>query len=283
MKVLITGAGGMLAQALVPALRARGHEVVALNRAALDVTDERAVAATLDAERPSVVIQCAAFTAVDAAEAEEPRARLVNATGTLHVARSCQRIGARLVYPSTDYVFAGTGRQPYRPDDSPDPVNAYGRTKLEGEQAALEAEGALVVRTSWLYGSGGPNFVDTITRLARERDRLEVVDDQQGRPTWTNSLAVTLAELLEQDAVGIFHATDGGEPVSWFGLARAVLEMRSRQTPVHPTSSKLLSRPAARPAYSVLDCSATEELIGRRLPRWKDMLARYLTGGGAGD
>ncbi len=283
MKVLVTGAGGMLARALVAELRRRRHDVVALDRAELDVTDERAVEARLRTESPEVVVQCAAFTAVDAAEAEEPAAMRVNADATRYVARACQRIGALLVYPSTDYVFSGTGDRPYRPNDPPNPVNAYGRTKLAGERAALEVGEALIVRTSWLYGAGGPNFVDTIRGVARERDRLEVVDDQVGRPTWTVSLARTLTDLLERRVVGILHATDGGEPVSWFGVARRILAERSLATPIRPIGSASFPRPAKRPAYSVLDCSATEEAIGRPLPDWGEMLARYLKGGDAGE
>ncbi|HEV2131236.1 MAG TPA: dTDP-4-dehydrorhamnose reductase [Longimicrobiaceae bacterium] len=283
MRVLVTGAGGMLARALLAELRRRDHEVVALDRAALDVTDEGAVEARIQAESPEVVVQCAAFTAVDAAEAEEPAAMRVNADATRYVARACQRVGALLVYPSTDYVFSGSGDRPYRPSDPPAPVNAYGRTKLAGERAALEAAEALVVRTSWLYGAGGPNFIDTISRLARERDRLEVVDDQVGRPTWTVSLAVTLTDLLEQRVAGTFHATDGGEPVSWFGVARRILAERSLATPIRPVGSAAFPRPARRPAYSVLDCLATEETIGRLLPDWGEMLARYLRSGDAGE
>lgn len=283
MRVLVTGAGGMLARALVAELRHRDHEVVALDRSELDVTDEEAVEARLRAESPEAVVQCAAFTAVDAAEAEVPTAMRVNAEATRYLAGACQRIGALLVYPSTDYVFSGKGNRPYRPTDPPDPVNAYGRTKLAGERAAREAGKALVVRTSWLYGAGGSNFVDTISRLARERDRLEVVDDQVGRPTWTVSLARTVVDLLERRVVGTFHATDGGEPVSWFGVASRILVERSLATPILPVGSATFPRPARRPAYSVLDCSATEDAIGRLLPDWGEMLARYLKGGGAGE
>lgn len=282
MRVLVTGAGGMLARALVAELRRREHEVVPLDRSRLDVTDDQAVEARLQAESPEVVMQCAAYTAVDAAETEEAAAMRVNVYATRSVARVCQRIGALLVYPSTDYVFSGRGDRPYRPTDPPDPLNAYGRTKLAGERAALQAGEALVVRTSWLYGTGGTNFVDTISRLARERDRLEVVDDQIGRPTWTGSLARTLADLLEERVVGTFHATDGGEPVTWFGFARQILAEQSLETPIAPTNSAAFPRPAARPAYSVLDCAATEEVIGRPLPDWRDTLAQYLMSGGAG-
>lgn len=283
MKVLVTGAGGMLARALVPELRSRGHEVAALGRAALDVTDERAVTERVLGERPGVVVQCAAYTAVDAAEEEEDVAFRVNAEAAGFVARACDRIGALFVYPSTDYVFRGNGTRPYRPGDPPDPVNAYGRSKLGGEKASRGASRALVVRTSWLYGEGGKNFVDTISRLARERDRLEVVEDQVGRPTSTSSLAWIICELIDSGAEGTFHATDGGEPVSWLGFAREIVSRLSLEIPVFPVSSATLRRAAVRPGYSVLDLSGTEAVIGRALPHWKEALARYLgsRGGGA--
>lgn len=170
--------------------------------------DEDAVQTLLRQHRPDVMIHCAAYTAVDAAEADEAGAFHVNATATRQVAAACQKIGAQLVYPSADYVFAGDADRPLRPVDPAAPLNVYGRSKRAGEHSALAADGALVVRTSWLYGRGGPNFVDTITRRARKVGHLDVVDDQIGRPTWTATLAWAMAELIEQ-ATGIFHATEG--------------------------------------------------------------------------
>lgn len=278
MKVLVTGAGGMLARALVPELERRGHRVVALGRGALDVTDEAAVSARVAAERPDAVVQCAAYTAVDRAEEEEEAAHRVNAAAAGHVARACDRTGALFVYPSSDYVFPGDAARPYRPGDPTGPLNAYGRSKLAGEAAAREAGRALVVRTSWLYGEGGPNFVDTISRLGRERDVLQVVDDQLGRPTWTGSLARTISELMEARAEGILHAADAGEPVTWYGFAREVLARRGIAARVEPVPSSAFPRPAPRPRYSVLDCSETEAVLGRPLPRWQDALERYLEG-----
>lgn len=276
MRVLVTGAAGMLAHALLPALAARGHEVLPVTRAELDVTDAEAVSSLLTRERPEAVVQCAAYTAVDAAEGDEAGAHAVNATATAHLARACQEIGALLVYPSTDYVFDGRGRRPYRPDDPTAPVNAYGRSKRAGELAALRAGEALVVRTSWLYGAGGGNFVDTIARLAAERDRLEVVDDQVGRPTATDTLATVLAELMDRGGRGIFHATDAGEPVSWHGFAARILAFRGLETELAPVPTSRFPRPAPRPAYSVLDCTATEAMLGRPLPPWEGVLEDYL-------
>lgn len=282
MKVLVTGAAGMLAHSLVPLLRARGHDVVALDRAALDVADRAAVHERISAERPDAVVQCAAYTAVDRAEEEEAEATRVNAAAARHVASACDLVGATFVYPSTDYVFAGTASVPYRPGDATDPVNAYGRSKLAGERAALASAGGLVVRTSWLYGEGGSHFVDTILRLAGEGRPLRVVDDQWGRPTWTGALAEALASLMESGARGIFHATGGGEPVSWCGFAREVVALGSPGAEVVAVNSAEFPRPARRPAWSVLDCSATEERTGARLPHWRNSLDRYLESSGVG-
>lgn len=276
MKVMVTGAGGLLGRAVVDRLRLRGDEVVALTRAGLDVTDEAAARACLESERPDAVVHCAAYTAVDRAEAEADAAFRVNADAARIVARACQRFDALFVYPSTDYVFAGDASRPYRPDDEVDPINAYGRSKAAGERAAREAGRALIVRTSWLYGGGGGNFVDTILRLARERGELTVVDDQWGRPTWCDALATTLAELITAGAVGTFHATDGGEAVTWHGLAAEILARSGVQATLERGSTHALQRAAPRPRYSVLDCEATERLLGRPMPDWKESLQAYL-------
>jgi dTDP-4-dehydrorhamnose reductase len=275
-RVLVTGAGGMLARALVRELEERGHQVAAMDRAGLDVTDEDAVRERILGEGPDAVVQCAAYTAVDRAEVEEELATAVNALATRHVARACDRLGALLVYPSTDYVFSGEARRPYLPGDPPGPINAYGRSKLAGEVAAREARRALVVRTSWLYGEGGPNFVDTITRLARERETVEVVDDQVGRPTWTGSLARTVSGLMERGLEGIFHASDSGAPVTWCGFAREIVARQELAARIVPVPSSRFPRPAPRPGWSVLDCSETERRLGRPLPSWSDTLQRYL-------
>lgn len=279
MRVLVTGAGGMLAQALVPELRRRGHEVHAPARAELDITREDAVGDAFASARPEVVVQCAAYTAVDDAESNYQEALRVNAVATEIVARACHQTGALLVYPSTDYVFPGSASRPYRPDDPIEPVNAYGRSKAAGEEAAREAERWLVVRTSWLYGAGGRHFVDTISRLARERGAVDVVDDQVGRPTWTGTLAGVLADLAERGATGTHHATDGGEPVSWHGFAREILRQQEIRAEVRPVSSSAFARPAPRPAYSVLDCASTEAALHRSLPDWRHALTAHLRAG----
>jgi dTDP-4-dehydrorhamnose reductase len=266
----------MLSRALVPILHASGHEVIALGRSELDVTERDAVERRVLGERPGAVVQCAAYTAVDRAEEEEGEAHRVNAEGAGNVAEACQKVGAALVYPSTDYVFPGTGRRPYRPDDETGPVNAYGRSKLAGERAAARCERALVVRTSWLYGGGGSNFVETIRRLAAEREWIEVVDDQTGRPTSTEELSRAIARLLALGVAGTFHATGGGPATTWHGFAQEIVARLGWSTEVRPVPSSRVPRPAVRPAYSVLDCSGTEESTGHRFADWRATLADYL-------
>jgi dTDP-4-dehydrorhamnose reductase len=276
MKVLVTGGGGMLAHTLVPTLRGAGYEVRALTREELDVTDRVAVDHCLQQVRPSIVVQCAAYTAVDRAEEEEGLARMVNAEATGYVADACQKVGATLVYPSTDYVFAGSGDRAYGPDDEPGPLNAYGRSKLAGERAAARCDDCLVVRTSWLYGAGGRNFVDTIRRLAGERDRLEVVDDQTGRPTSTVEFSRAITLLLKVGALGTFHAAGGGPPTTWYGFAKEIVAQLGLDVEVEPIASSRAARLARRPAHSVLECGTTETLIGQKLADWQDALSEYL-------
>jgi dTDP-4-dehydrorhamnose reductase len=275
MKLLLTGGGGMLARAVIETSLERGHSVVALSRAELDITDAAAVMECIEAHRPGAVIHCAAYTAVDRAEEEPDVAFQINVEGTRNVARACQKIGSLLVYPSSDYVFDGKADTPYRPEHPPNPLNAYGRTKWMGEIAAAETERALIVRTSWLYGDGGSHFVDTIARLASERETIDVVADQVGRPTWTVSLAQTVETLLNAGAVGTFHVSDGGKPVSWAGFAEEIVRLIRSGASVRRVASTALQRPATRPAYSVLDLSATERVVGP-MGDWADSLARYL-------
>jgi len=277
-RVLVTGAGGMLARAVVGALGARDHDVVALDRAALDVTDAAAVDRRVQEARPHAVIQCAAYTRVDDAEQEEDRATLVNAGGAGFMARACRRVGARFVYPSTDYVFDGASERPYRPEDRTAPVNAYGRSKLRGEAAAQVAGDWLVVRTSWLYGPGGGNFVTAILERARNGGPLRVVDDQRSSPTWTRDLAAALVSLLEQNAApGIYHAANRGD-ATWYDLAVEAVRLSALDVEVEPISSEAVSRPAARPSYSVLDTASTEAVAGPFRP-WHDALAAALEEG----
>jgi len=239
----------------VAALRHRGDDVTGMARHDLDVADEDAVRDVVRRYRPAVVVNCAAWTAVDDAEAHEEEALAVNGRGAANVAAACAHSGARLVHVSTDYVFCGDGRRPYAEDDPPAPRTAYGRTKLAGERAVLRMlpDAGYVVRTAWLYGAHGQNFVSTMIRLAGQRPTVDVVADQYGQPTWTADVAAQIIALADAGAApGIYHATSSGE-TTWFGLAREVFELLGASpSRVRPVTSDAFPRPAPRPAYSVL-------------------------------
>jgi dTDP-4-dehydrorhamnose reductase len=262
----------MLGRTLVTTLRAAGYDVVAASRRDLDVTsltDCRAAAAEAD-----VIVNAAAWTDVDGAESAEQAAFAVNATGAANLATAASEAGARLVHVSTDYVFDGRGTTPY-PEDAPlRPLGAYGRTKAAGEWAVRAMHpGPLVVRTAWLYGPGAPSFVATMARLAREREYVDVVDDQRGQPTTTADVAAYLRTLVELDApAGVYHATSSGE-TTWFGLARAVFEeLGINPERVRPTTTDAFPRPAPRPAYSVLGHQRGDRM-GARMPDWRVALS----------
>jgi dTDP-4-dehydrorhamnose reductase len=271
MRWLVTGGGGMLAQDLETVARQAGHDVVVLTRQELDITDpsacERAVRGF------DVVVNCAAWTAVDDAEAREGEAFAVNAVGPANLARATAGAGARIVHVSTDYVFDGGATTPYPEDGPVAPRSAYGRTKAAGEWAVrAEALDHLVVRTAWLYGAGGPCFPRTMARLAAERDELSVVDDQVGQPTWTVDLSDLIVRLVEAGAPsGTYHGTSSGS-TSWFGFTRAVLDAVGSTTVLLPTTSDKFVRPAPRPTYSVLGHDALAAIgvapIGDWAERW---------------
>ncbi|WP_129667809.1 dTDP-4-dehydrorhamnose reductase [Phytoactinopolyspora endophytica] len=248
---LVTGAGGMLGHDLTSLLPS--DQTTALTRPELDVTDAAAVVDAVAGH--DVVAHLAAWTDVDGAEADPDAAMTVNAAGTANVARACRKHGARLVHISTDYVFSGAAHEPYREDEQVEPVSAYGRSKAEAERAALEhaPQTAVILRTAWLYGAHGKNFVSTMRRLAETRDHVDVVDDQTGQPTWTHDLAERIVDVVRADVpAGVYHATNSGT-TTWFELARAVFSALGHDPArVRPTTSDRFVRPAARPAYSVL-------------------------------
>ena len=267
----------MLGRDLITRLDRADERVVALTRRDLDITDAAAVAAAVRDCRPDVVVNCAAWTAVDDAETHEEEALLVNGLGARLVATACAATGARLIQLSTDYVFAGDARQPYKENDTPDPRTAYGRTKLAGERAVLESlpRSGYVVRTAWLYGAQGPNFVHTMIRLARERENIDVVDDQHGQPTWTMDVADQVIALARaRAAAGVYHATSGGE-TTWFGLAREIFRLLGTDPArVRPVTSSAYPRPAPRPAYSVLGHQAWARADLKPIPDWQVRLHR---------
>jgi dTDP-4-dehydrorhamnose reductase len=272
----VTGASGMLGQAVVTECRQRGVEVHGLSHVDLDVRDRTQVATLISRIRPAAVINCAAYTRVDDAEAEPDEAMAVNADAAGNLAAACASMDARFVYVSTDYVFDGQGMAPYPVDAPIAPVNAYGRSKARGEALVMASESRwLIVRTSWLYGRGGANFVDAIMAKARVSQRIQVVDDQVGRPTWSRSLAAGLLDLIAADATGIHHYADEGT-ASWFGFAQQIVDVAGLQCDVEPVSSDVFERPAPRPSYSVLDLSATRGLLPSPPPHWRDSLRRYL-------
>jgi dTDP-4-dehydrorhamnose reductase len=281
---LVTGAAGMLGQDLGEVLRRRGEPATALGRRELDVTDPRAVAGVIGDHKPDVVVNCAAWTAVDAAEEREAEALRVNGSGVAHLASACQRHGARLVQISTDYVFGKNEQRSYAEDDIPAPVNAYGRTKLAGERAVLGTPGGYVVRTAWLYGAHGPNFVQAMLRRARDGSAVQVVDDQRGQPTWTVDVAEQIVALIGAGAgPGIYHATSAGA-TTWYGLAREVFRLAGADPGrVTPVTSAGYPRPAARPACSILGHEAWARIGVAPIGTWAGSLARALPSVAAGD
>jgi dTDP-4-dehydrorhamnose reductase len=273
-KVLVTGAGGQLGRELVSAFG--DHDVIAADHAALDITDRDAVLQAITTTAPDAVVHAAAWTAVDACEADPDRAWRVNALGTRHVAEAARRIGAQVGYVSTDYVFDGHKPEPYVEWDATNPQSAYGRSKLGGEQE-LEPD-ALVVRTSWVCGRYGPNMVKTILRLAGERERLTFVDDQRGHPSFADDIAGMVARLVPERRTGVVHVTNQGA-VSWFEFARAVLEAAGLDPGrVEPIATADLDppRPAPRPANSVLDNAALRLSGTQLLPDFREPLARLV-------
>ncbi|MCR4432907.1 MAG: dTDP-4-dehydrorhamnose reductase [Caldiserica bacterium] len=271
MRIMVTGAKGMLGQDLVPILRDQGHDVIPLGRQELDITDRKAVFEAIEHFHPQIVINCAAYTNVDQAEVERDLAYAINALGVQNLALACEDKKCELVQISTDYVFDGTKKTPYRPLDPPNPINWYGYTKLAGEKfVEWHCSRFYIVRTSWLYGKYGKNFVTTILKLAREKECLEVVDDQIGSPTHTKSLSRAIADLIQTGWYGIHHYTDdAGNGISWYEFAQAILQLAEISKKVEPIKTLQLSRPAPRPSYSTL-------FLTMPAPLWQEELAKFM-------
>lgn len=278
--VFITGGGGMLATALQRVLAGRGVRPHVFDRLGCDVTDEQAVRSLFHRHRPTLLLNCAAYTKVDLAEQEAERAAKVNGEGPGCLARLCAEFGAKLVHYSTDYVFDGTLRRPLRPDDPVGPQSAYGRSKLLGEQAIRRVAGVdyLIVRTAWLYGPNGPNFVKTMLNVARAGKPLRVVNDQVGSPTYTPDLAEATLELIDRSAGGVWHLSNAGQ-TTWFDFAREIFAEWGLSPDLQPTTSDAWKsqRPesAIRPAYSVLDVEPFARLTARPMRHWREALADY--------
>lgn len=282
MKILVTGAGGQLGRELVAFLERERLDVTGCTRDGLDIRDKEAVTARVEQIRPHWVINCGAYTRVDRAEEEIAEAFAVNSDGAAHVARAAAQAGARLVHISTDFVFDGKQSTPYDEQAACHPQNAYGMSKREGEQRVLENfPDALILRTAWIYGQHGANFVKTILRLARQQDRLRVVADQVGTPTWARDIARVIHALLSTNARGIFHFTDDGT-ASWYDFACAILEeartleFETRAREVVPIGTEDFPTAARRPAYSVLDKSKILNLLKQPVPHWRMSLRAFL-------
>lgn len=262
-------------------LLSRGEEVVALSRQELDVTDSRTIRAAMAEHRPSVVVNCAAYTKVDLAEQEESLANAINGSAVELLAEAANEVDALLVHISTDFAFDGSKRTPYEVNDPTGPVSAYGRSKLLGELAATHARKHVIVRTSWLFGVNGPNFVEAIRNQIRKgTNPLRVVSDQRSRPTYTPHLAnviLRLARIASDDehARGMYHYADDGE-CSWFDFARAIAEESGASTEIVPVTTDEFPRPARRPAYSVLSTERYERVTGVRPESWREGLREYL-------
>ena len=281
MKVLVTGAKGQLGSDVVSELEKRGVEAVGVDIDEMDVTDSGSVERVFDRIKPEVVIHCAAWTAVDAAEEEIniPKVRNVNAIGTEYIVKECKKLDAKMIYISTDYVFNGQGTTPWLPDCKDyKPLNVYGQTKLEGEFAVANSlEKYFIVRIAWVFGLNGKNFIQTMLNVGKTHDTVRVVNDQIGTPTYTYDLARLLVDMAETEKYGYYHATNEGGYVSWYDFTKEIYRQAGYNTKVVPVSTAEygLSK-AVRPFNSRLDKSKLVENGFQPLPTWQDALARYL-------
>jgi dTDP-4-dehydrorhamnose reductase len=279
LNVLVTGGGGMLSTTLVPHLQSRGHQVTSTTIDDLDITNYESVLKILSDLNPDLVLHCAAYTAVDQAETDEALAFAVNAYGTENLAVACSTVKGTgeipLLYISTDYVFDGKGKKPYTTWDKTEPLSVYGRSKLAGELAVQRhLRHFYIVRTSWLYGPGGKNFVDTIYNIAKQGKPLKVVADQHGSPTSTATLSIMIGDLIESGRYGVYHATDNGA-TTWYDFAREIV--RDLGVEVEAITTEDMPRPAPRPGYSVLDKTTLINTIKREPISWEDALKAYMS------
>ena len=270
--ILVIGANGMLGRDIMDLVgdRGRGVDIDGIDITSLEYTER-----VLTAIRPSVVVNCAAYTDVDGCESNRETAMQVNGEGVAHLAMATRTIGARLVQVSTDYVFDGAKGTPYLEDDAPHPLSVYGESKLAGEMNAIFNPDHLIVRTQWLYGLHGKNFVETMLRLGAERNELSVVDDQIGSPTWTVDLAHAILALIEKGCHGVYHAANEGY-CSWNAFAQAIFQETGMPVTVNAMTTEQLNRPARRPLLSPLDCGKLARDCGYRPQPWRDALRSYL-------
>ncbi len=280
MKILVTGVKGQLGFDVVKELTSRGHEVAGVDIEEMDITDKSSVKAAFSKFRPQAVVHCAAWTAVDAAEERENRqkVRAVNATGTENIAKLCAEYGAKMVYISTDYVFGGDGVEPWTCESTPSPINYYGQTKYEGELAVREnLKEFFIIRTAWVFGLNGKNFVKTMLNAAKTREEVRVVGDQIGTPTYTPDLARLIADMIVTQKYGVYHVTNEGGYISWYDFTREIYALAGIKTRVvKVTTEEYGLSKAKRPFNSRLDRSGIVANGFEPLPDWRDALKRYL-------
>lgn len=281
-KLLVVGALGMLGHDLLKVF-AKGYEVRGMDKEEIDITRQGATLKIIKEIAPAVVINAAGYTDVDGCEKKVRKAFAVNGEGAKNVAKGCRETGAKLIYISTDYIFDGEKKTPYREDDPPNPLNIYGESKLMGERYIEELlEDFLIVRSQWLYGQHGPNFVETILALARERETIEVVHDQKGSPTYTADLSKAIAALVRKNLRGTFHVSNKGS-CSWYDFALEIVQLAGvRGVEIVPVSSMDLNRPARRPLYSVFNCQRLEQEADTEMRLWQKALQDYFDRRGKG-
>lgn len=282
-RLLVAGKTGQVGNDLGKTMPA-GTLISALGHHELDITSQEQVSSFIETNKPDVIINCAAYTAVDKAESEQDKAYATNAAGVGYLAEAARDISARFIHFSTDFVFDGRKSSPYQPQDPINPLSVYGKSKAEGERLILETypAGSIIIRTSWVYSSTGNNFVKTMLRLMRERDELRVVMDQTGSPTWSQNLARTVWVMVMNNApAGIYHWSDSGT-ASWYDFAVAIYEearsigLLEKKVKITPIPTSQYPTPATRPAFSVMDTSATRELKGVEQEHWRSALRKML-------
>ena len=280
MKILITGVLGLLGHEVAQVCREQGDATIetdiAQSNSSLDITNPGDVRSTLLSMRPEWLINCAAYTDVDGCESDQQTAFELNARAPGHLARACEESGTRLLHISTDYVFNGRKEIPYTEDDKTDPLSVYGKSKLAGEIAVQEnTEHYVIVRTQWLFGPHGKNFVSTILNIAKDKDSIRVVNDQRGSPTYSKDLAKAIRLLIECNAQGVYHVSNRGH-ATWFDLAQKAIEIVDLPTDLLPVGTEDLPRPAIRPANSILSTKRFTETTGKVMPPWQISLNQYI-------
>jgi len=277
MRILITGAHGMLGTDLISALQLE-HDLIGVDIDDFDIADANQTLLAIKSIKPQIVVHAAAYTAVDQCENEEEKAFRVNRNGSGNVAEACQKIGSKMIYYSSDYIFDGDTDQPYTENSAPNPLSVYGQSKLEGEiqvQKYLPKD-HLIIRTSWLFGINGKNFVDTIITLTNQKSKLQIIDDQTGSPTFTADLAEATRHAIGKNFKGIINITNSGE-TTWYGFATHFLKFTRPDFPIEPVKSIQYPLPAQRPKYSVLSNQKWLDLTGALLPNWRDAVDRYIS------